>query len=72
MRDSRGRSEKSSGRIAFQSATASRDFEKNRWPPISNGKPLQEAVRLISADIVLVLFDHEHAVASLGETIGGG
>src|SRR5438067_13695674 len=40
MRDERGVTSMSFGRISVQKSSTSFDLEKNRWPPMSKWKPL--------------------------------
>jgi hypothetical protein len=47
MRDRRGRSMKSFGKISCHRSTTSLALEKKRCPPMSNMKPLYSTVRLM-------------------------
>src|SRR5512139_1455442 len=72
MRDRRGRSMKSSGRISCQSSTTSRDLGEEAVAADVEAEAVMLDRAADAPDIMRVLLDHDDRGRLPGEAIGGG
>ncbi len=71
MRLRRGRSMKSCGRISFHRSTTSFDFEKKRWPPMSNRNSFVVGGAADAADVNRISLDDGRRYTRFGQQIAG-